>query len=276
MENNQKNYVHKYFDENTELWTTIYKEKNLLPLIIQQREENVINFIKSLNLKNNAKILDLGCGTGLTCEKLIKMGFNVVGLDCSKKMIDEAKKNCNFTEFNGNYEFDICDAENLSLESNTFDVVIAMGLVEYLNLDIQAIKEMKRVVKKGGYLIITFPNRIALSNILNPKQLFLIIKEIFVSLIKRKEIGNIKFLNKKNSFIHHYYYPSEILRIVKITNLKLLSFISHNFGPTVLLNMSKNITFKIDRLFEKIRKKNKNSFLNKYGQNFIILCKKED
>ena len=100
-------------------------------------------------------MLDVGCGPGVMVEYALDHDYEFVGLDISEEMIRECE-----SRFDGQsgVGFVVGDVEDLEWEDATFDVVVAMGLVEYLHDDSMAIREMVRVLKPGGTLVVSFPN----------------------------------------------------------------------------------------------------------------------
>jgi len=102
--------------------------------------------IQKLSVK---KILDAGCGTGNNMEFLNGYGFDTFGIDISK----EALQICRSKGLKNIKEANLL---SIPFEDNTFDLVTCMDI--YGNLDykesISASKEINRVCKKGGYIII--------------------------------------------------------------------------------------------------------------------------
>jgi len=92
------------------------------------------------------------CGTGVLSLPLSEIGHNVTGIDLSDGMLGRAKEKAN--DQNLRAEFRIGDAENLSFEDESFDVVINRHLLRTLPDPEQAISEWKRVLKPGGKVII--------------------------------------------------------------------------------------------------------------------------
>ena len=107
------------------------------------------------NIQEGQKIIDIACGTGLAsfraAEATGSKGF-VLGTDISDKMIEIAD---NTAKENGisNARFERMDAEELKVNDEEFDVAIcALGLM-YAPGPVNALKEMYRVLKKGGVCI---------------------------------------------------------------------------------------------------------------------------
>lgn len=103
-------------------------------------------------LSHPLKILDAGCGTGEIVGQLIRHGHEVWGLDISEAMIRYAKENCAVGRFQHG------DIEHLPFRDNTFDVVVCLGVLEYLNTSENALREIIRVLKPGGRAVISTPN----------------------------------------------------------------------------------------------------------------------
>ena len=103
-------------------------------------------------LRPGAKILDVGCGTGWVTWFFgwyyRGMALDVEGMDCSKVMLDEARK------INPDARFTIGNVCDLRYESNSFDVVTTVyTLRNFPDLD-EGIGEMYRVTKPGGHVVV--------------------------------------------------------------------------------------------------------------------------
>lgn len=97
----------------------------------------------------NIKILDVGCGTGAVLDFLKDRGFIVEGVDNN----EEALKYCR----NKNLSVTLGSAEKMEYPDETFDLVLALDVLEHLSDPALAVKEVFRVLKKGGLFIATVP-----------------------------------------------------------------------------------------------------------------------
>ena len=97
------------------------------------------------------KILDVGTGAGFFAAILASVGYKVVGVDMSTKMIDAAKKNLHDLKLDA--EFFKMDAQNLNFDDETFDAIVSRNLTWTLPDAMQAYREWYRVLKIGGVLI---------------------------------------------------------------------------------------------------------------------------
>jgi ubiquinone/menaquinone biosynthesis C-methylase UbiE len=102
------------------------------------------------------RILEIGTGTGEIAFYLAEKCKEVVGVDISSEMIEEAK--AKKTKLNKkNITFFVEDAYHLPFPSESFDKVICVNALQTMKEPTRAIKEGKRVLKKGGeFLSITY------------------------------------------------------------------------------------------------------------------------
>ncbi len=106
-------------------------------------------------------VLDSGCGGGLVCEPLARLGAHVTGVDMSEELISVAKQHAEKVELPITY----CHTslESFSAEGKTFDVVLALEVVEHVT-DIPAfIKTLAPLVAPNGLLILSTFNRTVMS-----------------------------------------------------------------------------------------------------------------
>ncbi len=93
--------------------------------------------------------MDVGCGTGANLEMLSQFG-NPEGVDVSA----EALKFC---RQRGLRQVKQGAAEALPYESNSFDLVTGLDVVEHLDDDVAGLKEMRRVLRAGGRAVLFVP-----------------------------------------------------------------------------------------------------------------------
>jgi len=103
-------------------------------------------------LKNkNAKVLDAGCGTGLVGEILHKNNFNnIEGVDFSQEMLNVANQKKIYQSLK------LVDlTKELDYEDNCFDAIVCAGTFTCGHVGPEALKEMVRITKEGGYICFT-------------------------------------------------------------------------------------------------------------------------
>lgn len=118
------------------------------------RRRDAIQILGKLGFKipENAKVIDIGCGSGSLGNEIIKKyGCKVDGVDMNEVSIEASrKKGLNVFKFDLDTEWD--------LPSESYDYVFSTEMIEHMiNTDL-FIEESKRILKKGGKLILTTPN----------------------------------------------------------------------------------------------------------------------
>ena len=116
-------------------------------------ERRVREFIISKVGKNVNSILDVGCGRAWVADHFLRKGVKVYSLDISITNPAKAVK----LYPSENHSGIVADSFRLPFADNSFDCVIASEIIEHVINPAEFIKELFRVVKKGGELIITTP-----------------------------------------------------------------------------------------------------------------------
>jgi SAM-dependent methyltransferase len=115
------------------------------------RRRLLSNLISQLGIRQKATILDVGTGTGNNLRLLQELGFkNVTGLDSS----EEAIRFCQQKGLGLVKQGDVC---NIPFPDNNFDVVFATDIIEHVEDDIEALSEIRRILKPEGKVILTVP-----------------------------------------------------------------------------------------------------------------------
>ena len=102
-------------------------------------------------------ILDIGCGGGILCEPLTRLGAAVLGIDAGQENIEAAQAHAELQALPITYQ--CTTAEELSTQGRTFDVVTALEIVEHVADVPQFLEACCALVKPGGLLILSTLNR---------------------------------------------------------------------------------------------------------------------
>jgi ubiquinone/menaquinone biosynthesis C-methylase UbiE len=117
------------------------------------RKQRVLELLDQIR---PGRVLDVGCGPGIVVQDLVDRGFDYYGVDIAEQMIAQARRR--FPRVDP-ARFSVGRIQRLDVPDATFDVVLCIGVVEYVVDDGEAIREIARVLKPGGVAIISMPNR---------------------------------------------------------------------------------------------------------------------
>jgi ubiquinone/menaquinone biosynthesis C-methylase UbiE len=109
--------------------------------------------IRLMDQKCGARVVDLGCGSGVFSDLLQHAGFSCVGLDISPRLIAIGRRKY------PNVEFVEGDVEHLPFPNASFDAVLLSGLVHHLPDPSRCAAEVYRVLRPGGRFVAFDPNR---------------------------------------------------------------------------------------------------------------------
>jgi len=173
------------------------------------------DLLKGISLKDK-DFLEIGCGLGYFSLEASKRGFNVTAVDVGENLVDITKRRVK------KGEFIVCSASQLPFKNNSFDIVLCTEVIEHVENQVKAFDEMFRVLKKGGYLVLTTPNKLF-------KPLF-----DFLSLTKiRAYQGNEK-----------WFYSNEIRRIFRKKKADIVKEVHFNFiCPNRILDYFEKLHF---------------------------------
>jgi 2-polyprenyl-6-hydroxyphenyl methylase/3-demethylubiquinone-9 3-methyltransferase len=103
--------------------------------------------------------LDAGCGTGHLLRQLLERDCKVIGVDASKEMLHAAQRLTGDGKAAPHGYCRIRTIGCLPFSDTTFDGVVCSSVIEYLDDPNAALAELSRVLKPGGILLISAPNR---------------------------------------------------------------------------------------------------------------------
>ena len=105
----------------------------------------------ALDRQPHPRVLDIGCGTGLNLEELRARGVtHAVGMDISAAALTHCRERRLPALLRG-------DGSRLPFLDATFDVIIALDLIEHIEQDDEALREIARVLRPGGQVVLFTP-----------------------------------------------------------------------------------------------------------------------
>lgn len=205
----------KYFTKNYPLASKneIKKQVEDWQNKIKSSKSLVSFFKKRVGDIENKKILDVGFGNGGVAIAFNKAGAEMYGVDIDPELKEIAEHNTLANK--AKVEFKIYDGRKLPYSDDFFDYAVSFSVLEHTSFPNELLNEMLRVLKFGGRIFLTLPNKYY------PKETHTL--AFFVSWMPRR-IANIYLKILKRSPLEHdnlhFYSYFDILKMLKKTNYK--------------------------------------------------------
>ena len=210
----------QYFGKEAKQYDYVRSSSAGKKYIVERKKQIMSKFLKKAGGKN---ILDVACGTGRFFSVYGKR--KIYGVDISSDMLNQCRKT------NKKAILKVCDATKIPYPDNKFDVVITSQFIEHIPQYKQVIKEMVRVTKSGGSVIIDFPNKISLTYL--PTKMRIVMGKLrHLNLFTKSDI---KKLAKENNLIIKdientviitpNIFPDFLVPLIKKVNSLLLKII---------------------------------------------------
>lgn len=169
-------------------------------------------FIHNLTQHKN-DLIDIGCGAGIFTESIAKLGYQVTGIDCSKKLIDLAISHAKIDKLDINYQN--LNVQELINYKQKFSVITCLELIEHTNNPEQIISILSNICQPGGYVFISTLNKN--------------LKSWLLAILAAEYLLNI--VPKGTHSYENFIKPSTIFEIAKKYDLKLIKTNGINYNP---------------------------------------------
>ena len=156
-----KNEEFAFFNQLSDEWWNENGKFKILHQIKSLRMSYILDQINNRNIRN-LKILDVGCGGGIICEPLARLGAKVTGIDFAPNNIIAAKIHSKKNKLKINYINK--DIEKSKLDEK-FDIILMFEVLEHLDNWKKTIKNIKKNLNKNGLIIISTINRNLISKL---------------------------------------------------------------------------------------------------------------
>ena len=163
--------VREHFEGQASLWKEIYESDTVEGAVYRTRQDKVLAIAERLpvapDAREDARVLELGCGAGWNVVALAQRGYRVHAVDLVPRMLVTTREVCDSRHVGDRVTRFCADAEALPFADGYFDVVIGIALLEWVS-SAKAFGEIARVMRPGGYAILTATNRWSLQRCLDP------------------------------------------------------------------------------------------------------------
>jgi ubiquinone/menaquinone biosynthesis C-methylase UbiE len=160
--------VDAHFAAAADFWDEVYERGDGEGRRYKTRLERALAWVDAVALPAGTHALDLGAGAGSATVELARRGFTVDAIDSVPAMATRIKERAARFGVVGRVRARVADARALPYPDESFDLVMALGVVPWLDQPRLAIAEIARVLKPGGWLVVSCANRAALCVLIEP------------------------------------------------------------------------------------------------------------
>ncbi len=210
-----------YFNDLSKTYLGWYTDETPEGYSFRVRREKVLDMLPD---GAGLHILDLACGPGIMIKGLRAKHYEVTAIDAAPDMVELAKQEA---AGDPHVTCAVGDAYVLAVPDKAFDIVTAMGLIEYLDDEPRYLKETNRILKDDGISIITYPN------VRSPWRLWNRFLRFLVSIVQP---------GKKKILLHREYTHEHVIALQREHGLETTEVLYYNF---------KLVPFPLDRLLPK-------------------------
>lgn len=225
--------------------------------------QNILKFVlkKYLSdLDKNAKIVDIGCGTGANIEILNKNYENVTGIDNN----DFALEYCKAKNLKNIIKGELPDS--IEIDDNSVDLILLFDVLEHIEDDEKSLSVLKNKLKDGGYILLTVP---AFSFLWSKHDEGFHHKRRYSLKEIKKMLEMLDFKIIKSSYLYFLLFP-----IILMIRLLKKNFMSYSQADDFKLNNVFFNNFIVKFLF--IEQCLLNYFDYPFGSSILILAKKKE
>lgn len=202
------------FSKTEQEWWDLEGEFKPLHAIHPVRVEYIDSIIKKhFQNSKNLKLIDVGCGGGLSSESMCQAGLKVTGLDANESNIKAAISHAKRSNLDINYINSTVEEHVKS--SNKYDVVLCLEVIEHVANPEEFVKNISKLLADGGVIIFSTINRTKKAYLLA-----IIMAEYVLRLVPQKTHDYSKFVK-----------PSEFVGMSQDTKLKLQELKGMSFSP---------------------------------------------
>ena len=172
IEEKHKSEVKRWWNsDKTTKWTSeVYDEDAPSYLHLFERREKTLKFFKNIDKGKKLNVFEFGFGGAKFAKDVLNLGHNYTGVDISNHLVQNAKKNNQeFIENNQAKFYQGSLDEKQSVDSQSIDCVVICGAIHYSANIQDTFKEINRILKDDGHLILTQGSMYCLSDLLNPR-----------------------------------------------------------------------------------------------------------
>jgi ubiquinone/menaquinone biosynthesis C-methylase UbiE len=227
-----------------------YGEENITQLGYRIRREIAGEMLN----KVNGKILDAGCGPGTFIALMENSDRKIFAFDLSLKMVSEAKRE---GQENTRHNYLVANLMNLGFREEVFDGVLCIGVLGYIPNPEKALKEIHKVMKRGGEAVVQISNAGSIK------------EKIYENWIPKifEKIGIKKKRGWGFDFPLFSYNKKDFDGMIELSGFKIMEWSFYDFHIPFLERISMNCAIRMAKYLQKFSGKIALSFL---GSGYLV------
>lgn len=173
-------------------------ERLITSVLTENTIEHLHRYAIALEYCKDKEILDIACGEGYGTQLLSKVAKRAIGMDISAEAIRHASSKY----VNQNISFQVAEAHNIPLSDCSIDVVVSFETIEHHDKHEDMIKEIIRILRPDGLLILSSPDKKYYSqirNYTNPFHVKELTKDELIELIS-KYFAHTEYIAQRSGF----------------------------------------------------------------------------
>jgi ubiquinone/menaquinone biosynthesis C-methylase UbiE len=258
------------FNDSAGYWDRVYVANSVKAQVYRRRQRRVLRWIDEI-ARPGASVVDVGTGAGHLAVALARRGLRVVAVDSSEAMLEHTKANAAAAGVEHLVSPVACDAYQLLVPDDTFDIVVANGLLPWVDRPKIAISEMVRIARPGGHIILTMDNAHGIARFVDPGW----------HQFGRSVIRAVRSVLRMRAPARADQWPAshtwkEVEALLRSSNLTLLRRTGVGFGPFTFLGRAvfpRSLSMKLDRRLQALSDRS-TSPLRNTGIFHLVLAQK--
>jgi ubiquinone/menaquinone biosynthesis C-methylase UbiE len=226
---NRVDRLNEFFNTDFKWWEEVYDvklPKGFFSFEMIRRKKILLDILKLAGENSGLAILECGCGPGGILSEINSTDNLLAGVDINFSYLSKAQSDCDST-----HNMLQADIQNLPFKNNSFDVTYCAGVLGYLEEDQHAIREICRVTKPGGTVIIAVQSYFLVNKLFDPYYYLIWMPQVIY-----KKLRNLFFTSSVGSkkyeieMLRRYSY-GQLDHLYRKFGLEKMETIGVSFGP---------------------------------------------
>lgn len=268
----QQRSTKRRFDDRATVWRDLYQRRDVVGAIYRRRVQLAARLLEGAEPSRQARILDAGCGAGPAIAALAGSGYEVHGTDAVRAMIQLARA-ANRPQGSPPPTFSVADAEAMPFADGSFDAAVSLGLIPWVPHPDAVLRELSRVIRPGGHLVMSADNRSRLTFLLDPwKHPAVLVQKRRVKAILRR-LGIRRAVEDVPPRMHR---PEEFDAALARAGFAKVQGFTFGFGPFTALGrpmLGAQAGIRADGLVERVARA-PGPWLRRRGNQYLVLARR--